>query len=146
MIWATVSSQSCFRWLYRTSPYLAAKDIISLISVLTIWLCPCVESSLVLLEFLLWVFAMTRTFSWQNSISICPASFCTPRPNLPAAAAAATKSLHPCLTLWDPIDGSPPGFPVPGILQARTLEWLAISLSNAWSEKWKWSCSVMSDS
>ena len=40
-----------------------------------------------------------------------------------------------CLTLCDPIDGSPPGFPVPGILQARTLEWVAISFSNAW--KWK---------
>ena len=48
-----------------------------------------------------------------------------------AAAAAVAKSLQPCLTLCDPIDGSPPGFPVPGILQARTLEWVAISFSNA---------------
>ena len=47
----------------------------------------------------------------------------------------AAKSLQSCLTLWDPIDGSPPGSPVPGILQARTLEWVAISFSNAW--KWK---------
>ena len=46
----------------------------------------------------------------------------------------AAKSLQ-CLTLWDPTDGSPPGSPVPGILQARTLEWVAISFSNAW--KWK---------
>ena len=45
--------------------------------------------------------------------------------------AAAAKSLQSCLTLRDPIDGSPPGFPVPGILQARTLEWVAISFSNA---------------
>ena len=45
------------------------------------------------------------------------------------------KSLQLCLTLCDPIDSSPPGFPVPGILQARTLEWVAISFSNAW--KWK---------
>ena len=52
-----------------------------------------------------------------------------------AAAAAAAKSLQSCLTLCDPIDGSPPGSPVPGILQARTLEWVAISVSNAW--KWK---------
>ena len=52
---------------------------------------------------------------------------------LPAAAAA--KSPQSCPTLCDPIDGSPPGFPVPGILQARTLEWVAISFSNAW--KWK---------
>ena len=50
-------------------------------------------------------------------------------------AAAAAKSLQSCPTLWDPIDGSPPGSPVPGILQARILEWIAISFSNAW--KWK---------
>ena len=48
-----------------------------------------------------------------------------------AAAAAAAKSLPSCLTLCDPIDGSPPGSPIPGILQARTLEWVAISFSNA---------------
>ena len=47
------------------------------------------------------------------------------------AAAAAAKSLQSCPTLFDPIDGSPPGSPVPGILQARTLEWVAISFSNA---------------
>ena len=52
-----------------------------------------------------------------------------------AAAAAAAKSLQSCPTLCDPIDGSPPGSPVPGILQARTLEWVAISFSNVW--KWK---------
>ena len=50
-------------------------------------------------------------------------------------AAAAAKSLQSCLTLCDPIDGSPPGSPIPEILQARTLEWVAISFSNAW--KWK---------
>ena len=48
-----------------------------------------------------------------------------------AAAAAAAKSLQSCLTLCDPIDGSPPGSPVPGILQARVVEWVAISFSNA---------------
>ena len=47
----------------------------------------------------------------------------------------AAKSLQLCLTLCDPIDGSPLGSPVPGILQARTLEWVAVSFSNAW--KWK---------
>ena len=47
------------------------------------------------------------------------------------AAAAAAKSLQSCLTLCDPTDVSPPGSPVPGILQARTLEWVAISFSNA---------------
>ena len=48
-----------------------------------------------------------------------------------ATAAAAAKSLQSCPTLCDPIDGSPPGSPVPGILQARTPEWVAISFSNA---------------
>ena len=50
-------------------------------------------------------------------------------------AAAAAKLLQSCPTLCDPIDVSPPGTPVPGILQARTLEWVAISFSSAW--KWK---------
>ena len=48
---------------------------------------------------------------------------------------SAAKSLQSCPTLCDPIDGSPPGSPIPGILQARTLEWFAISFSSAW--KWK---------
>ena len=48
---------------------------------------------------------------------------------------ATAKSLQSCPTLWDSIDGSPPGSPTPGILQARTLEWVVISFSNAW--KWK---------
>ena len=48
-----------------------------------------------------------------------------------SAAGAAAKSLQSCPTLCDPIDGSPPGSPVPGILQARTLEWVAISFSDA---------------
>ena len=48
------------------------------------------------------------------------------------AAAAAAKLLQSCPTLCDPIDGSPPGSPIPGVLQARTLEWFAISFSNAW--------------
>ena len=52
-----------------------------------------------------------------------------------SSAAAAAKSLQSCPTLCDPIDGSPPGSPIPRILQARTLEWIAISFSNAW--KWK---------
>ena len=59
-------------------------------------------------------------------------------------AAATAESLQSCLTLCDPIDGSPPSSSVPGILQARILEWVAISFSNAW--KWKWSHSVVSDS
>ena len=50
---------------------------------------------------------------------------------------ATAKSLQSCPTLWDPIDSSPPGSPIPGILQARTLEWVAISFSNAWKQKVK---------
>ena len=79
MVWASVNSWSCFCWLYRASPSLTAKNIINLISVLTIWWCPC---SLLLC---CWkrVFAMTSAFSWHNSLNLCPASFCTPRANLP---------------------------------------------------------------
>ena len=62
-----------------------------------------------------------------------------------SAAAAAAKLLQSCPTLCDPIDDSPPGSPVPGILQIRTLEWVAISFSNAW--KWKVNVkSLLSDS
>ena len=59
-----------------------------------------------------------------------------------AAAAAAAKSLQSCPTLCDPRDGSPPGSPIPLILQARTLEWVAISCSNAW--KWKMKVKLLS--
>ena len=74
---------------------------------------------------------------WRSK---CPASTCVDsnwfwRGILSAAAAAAAKSLQLCPTLCDPIDGSPPGSPVPGILQTRRLEWVAISFSNSW--KWK---------
>ena len=58
-----------------------------------------------------------------------------PSPLVMLAAAAAAKSFQSCPTLCDPIDGSPPGSTIPGILQARILEWVAISFSNAW--KWK---------
>ena len=66
--------------------------------------------------------------------SILESSICTLLKYTTAAAAAA-KSLQSCPTLCDPIDGSPPGSTVPGILQARTLEWVAIFFSSAW--KWK---------
>ena len=65
-------------------------------------------------------------------------------------AAAAAKSLQSSPTLCDPIDGSPPGSPSPGILQARTLEWVAISFSNKWKVKSEsevaQSCPTLSDS
>ena len=70
--------------------------------------------------------------SWKaraKPLRICRAVCCC------SEITAAAKLLQSCPTLCDPIDGSPPGFPVPGILQARTLGWVAISFSNAW--KWK---------
>ena len=60
-----------------------------------------------------------------------PLAITTPIPYSPKPAAAAAKSLQSCPTLCNPIDGNPPGSAVPGILQARTLEWIAISFSNA---------------
>ena len=71
--------------------------------------------------------------NWTQS----PALQADPLPTeiIALAAAATAKSLQSCSTLCDPIDGSPTGSPIPGILQARTLEWVAISFSNAW--KWK---------
>jgi len=62
--------------------------------------------------------------------------------HIPLSAAAAAASLQSCPTLCDAIDSSPPGSPVPGILQARTLEWVAISFSNAW--KWKVKAKLLS--
>ena len=68
----------------------------------------------------------TYIISKDTGLIVCAASYHT---------AAAAKSLQSCSNLCDPIDGSPPGSPIPGILQARTLEWVAISFSNAW--KWR---------
>ena len=67
--------------------------------------------------------------------TIIPRGPLTRLTSLPTAAAAAAKSRQSCPTLRDTIDGSPPGSSVPGIFQARTLEWVAIAFSNAW--KWK---------
>ena len=72
----------------------------------------------------------THTYTHTHTFPPCLLSSFSP-----VAAAAAAKLLQSCPTLCDLIDGSPPGSPVPGILQARTLEWVAISFSNAW--KWK---------
>ena len=65
--------------------------------------------------------ALYLTFDGVQNVHIMELHF--------AAAAAAAKSLQSCLTLCNPIEGSPPGSPVPGILQARTLEWVAIAFS-----------------
>ena len=70
-----------------------------------------------------------------TSLALAGEFFTTEPPGKPLMCIAAAKLLQLCPTLCDPIDGSPPGSPVPGILQARTLERVAISFSNAW--KWK---------
>ena len=87
-----------------------------------------------------------RQVLYHQSPLWSPETVIVNRKGLKKAAAAAAKSLQSCPTLCDPWDGSPPGSPVPGILQARTLEWVAISFSNVWKWKWKWSRSVVSDS
>ena len=77
-------------------------------------------------DFQISMFSSDVSFKLQTKLST---------PILNRFAAAAAKSLQSCTTLCDPIDSSPPGSPVPGILQARTPEWVAISFSIAW--KWK---------
>ena len=95
MIWATVSSQSCFCWLYRTSLSSATKNIINLISVVTIWWYPCVESSRVVGRgCLLWPVCSL------GKCLFCPASFCTPRPNFPITPGI---SWLPTFTFQSPI-------------------------------------------
>ena len=115
--------------------------------------------SLSLFFFQIYLFFNWRIIALRNSVVLCQTSAWTRHRytyvpslwNLPPvsfpitpSAAAAAVSLQSCPTLCDPIDGSPPGSPVPGILQARTLEWVAISPSPMHeSEKWKWSHSVV---
>ena len=70
------------------------------------------------------LFWINSQLSWRRCIRSVPFTF----------SAAAAKLLQPCPTLCDPIDSSPPGSAVPGILQARTLEWVAISFSMNWTE------------
>ena len=85
-------------------------------------------------------------YLWNNHHNLDIEHFCLPNllplPTDLSLPAPAAKSLQSCPTLCDPIDGSPPGSPVPGILQARTLEWVAISFSNAW--KWKMKVKTLS--
>ena len=100
------------------------------------------------------IYGVTQSRTWLKQLSsssssihiyiyicicICMAEIfcCSPETitTLLISYAAAAESLQSCPTLYDPIDGSPPGSAVPGILQARTLEWVAISFSNTW--KWK---------
>ena len=77
----------------------------------------------------LWLSGSWRSFLYSSSVYSCHLFL------ISSASVAAAKSLQSCPTLCNPIDGSLPGSPVPGILQAWTLQWVAISFSNAW--KWK---------
>ena len=88
----------------------------------------------------LWTTTVSFTFVSPERISVPIRGRFALLPTNRSPAAAAAKSLKSCPTLCDPIDGSPPGSPVPGILQARTPEWVAISFSNAW----KWNVKVKS--
>ena len=105
----------------------------------TLRLCP--DSSLlatqymtltILPYYLCFYFCRTIRFLWSTfHVFICRLEFLFCK----LSAAAAANSHQSCPTLCNPIDGSPPGSPIPGILQARTLEWVAISFSSRW--KWK---------
>ena len=82
-----------------------------------------------------WRLLLKCTALGNTLASWYPCRILLSRTEVPKRVTAAAKSLQSCPILCDPIDGSPPGSPIPGILQARTLEWVAISFSKAW--KWK---------
>ena len=89
------------------------------------------DSYLIFLNRLVLVWSIKLvTGEYVGKINIC-LRFSKSKTSVELAAAATAKSLHSCLTLCNPIDGSPSGSPVPVILQPRTLEWVAISFSNA---------------
>ena len=78
-----------------------------------------------------------RTVLIHNVLKLSTLTLSIPKFSLSRSSAAAAKLLQLCSTLCNPINGSPPGSPVPGILQARTVGWIAISFSNAWKRKVK---------
>ena len=128
MVWATVSSWSCFWWLYRASPSLAANYIINLISVLAIWWCPCVKSSLVLLEE--GVCYDQCIFLAELHICLCPASFCTPRWNLPVTPGV---SWLPTFAFQSPIMKRTSFF---GVSSRRSLVAQLVNNLSAMQETW----------
>ena len=89
------------------------------------------EQLLVHTNFKKYLLQLKKFSIWKMQVSSC-------HEFILFSAAAAAKSLQSCLTLCNPIDGSPPGSPIPGILQARTLEWVAISFSNPIFKTFKW--------
>ena len=114
-----------FLFFLHKIPYVI---LLSLPFSINLTISPCSLEALICLSLILQILDVI-TFSF-----ICALMFQSPSPS------AAAKSLQSCPTLCDPIDGSPPGSPVPEILQARTLEWVAISFSSAW----KWEVKVKS--
>ena len=98
MIWATVSSWSCFCWLYRASPSLTAKNIVNLISVLTIWWCPCVESCLVLFSSVQFSHSVVsnslRPHESQHARPPCP----SPTPGVHSNSRPSSHSCHPAIS------------------------------------------------
>ena len=148
-VWfSSVQSFSCV-WLFATpwtaacQAFLSITNTWSLLKLMSMsqWCHPTISSSVITFSSRLQSFPTSGSFPMSQfftsdgqsigaskyRLSICD--------HLLSSAAAAAKSLQSCPTLCDPIDGSSPGSPIPGILQARTLEWVAISFSNAW--KWK---------
>ena len=97
--------------------------LLTMLKTLTVWITTNCGTFLKRSEY-----QITWPASWESCMQVKKQEL---EPDMERSA----KSLQSCPTLCDPIDGSPPGSPVPGILQARTLEWVAISFSNAW--KWK---------
>ena len=96
-------------------------SLLLLLIILIPWTQSLVRSLVLCLHFVVCKVEIMRRFKWVSLYTVPELSW----------QAAAAKSLQSCPTLRDPIDGSSPGSPVPGILQARTLEWVAISFSNA---------------
>ena len=134
MFWVTVSSWSYFCWLYRASPSLAAKNIINLILLLTIWWCPCVESSLLLLEEVVCYDQRILSAEFYPPlpcfILYSKAKFdCYSRCFLKWSEVKWNEVDQSCPTLCDPMDCILPGSSVHGIFQARVLGWVAISFS-----------------
>ena len=112
----------CHFLLHNTGPFLAVGPHL---------LPHCSSCSHTDVLLVLWTLAFCLFFATASALVVSSALDDFPLALSMAAAAAAAKSLQSCPTLCDPIDGSPPGSPVSGILQARTLEWVAISFSNA---------------
>ena len=125
MIWATVSSQSCFCWLYKASPSLAAKNIISLISLLTIWWCPCVVFFCVVgRRCLLW-----PVRSLGKTLLVFPCFILYSKAKFAFYSRCLLSEVaQSCTTLWSH-ELWPTRLSIHSIFQARVLELVAISFS-----------------